>query len=173
MDKHLSIAWKTGSQFKVKPNVAYRAMEKVRKANGGNLVPELLVDASRPVSAPLHKEFEWDNKVAGEQFRREQARYIIRSIEVVRAEAPTVQSRAYEAIVIVKEGIKGDKPEPRRVYQTTEDILRDPVSRADLLTTALRDLASLRRKYAGLSELAMVFKAIDATIETTPQSAAG
>lgn len=159
----LEIKWKQGSHIKTRPEVAYKALEKIRRAGGGSIAPEAVVDASRPKSAPLHKEFEWDDSVAAEQYRVNQARYIVRSIEVKRVGLPAVQSRAYEATV-VKEASK-PQAKPRSVYQTTEDILRDPVSRAELLTSFVRDIQALRRRYAALSELALVWTAVDKALD--------
>lgn len=44
----------------------------------GELTPQLVVDEARPKDAPLHDRFEWDNKVAGEAYRRVQAQQLIR-----------------------------------------------------------------------------------------------
>jgi hypothetical protein len=52
----------------------------------------------------------------------------------------------------------------RKVYRTTEDILSDPVTRAEFLSKALSELSAFRRRYANLSELATVFATIDNAI---------
>ena len=48
-----------------------------------------------------------------------------------------------------------------RCYRTTEDLLKDPVERDRLMSRAIKELAAFRNRYAGLSELAVVFSAID------------
>ena len=47
---------------------------------------EALVDAARPVTSPAHPYFEWDDGLAAEKYRREQAQYYVRSIEVIHPE---------------------------------------------------------------------------------------
>jgi hypothetical protein len=44
----------------------------------GCLRPTAVVSYARPKRSPLHDEFEWNDKVAGEQFRLQQARRLIR-----------------------------------------------------------------------------------------------
>ena len=55
----------------------------------GNVTPALVVDESRPVEAPLHNVFEWDDEKAAEHYRHSQARTLIRSIEVIKPEGNT------------------------------------------------------------------------------------
>lgn len=70
-----------------------------RIANDGALSPEDVVDAARGESSPLHDFFEWNDAVAGEAFRRDQARYYLRNIEVIRKpeQAPM---RAFHVVTI-------------------------------------------------------------------------
>lgn len=49
----------------------------------GALTPPVVVDAARPKDAPLHNVFEWDNKKAAESYRIDQARHLIRAVEIV------------------------------------------------------------------------------------------
>lgn len=48
----------------------------------GSVAPSELVDAARPVSSPAHAAFEWNDRLAGEQWRLNQARQYIRIIRV-------------------------------------------------------------------------------------------
>lgn len=47
------------------------------------LSPTNFLEAARPETAPLHDLFEWDDTQAANEYRLEQARRILRSIEVV------------------------------------------------------------------------------------------
>lgn len=49
----------------------------------GLIDPHVVLDASRPDDAPLHDHFEWDDAVAGEKWRLEQSRALIRSVEII------------------------------------------------------------------------------------------
>lgn len=48
----------------------------------GRLKPETAIEEARPADSVLHDLFEWDNAVAGERHRLDQAREIIRSIRM-------------------------------------------------------------------------------------------
>jgi hypothetical protein len=50
---------------------------------GGRITPKAVVDAARPEDSPLHSEFTWDDSVAGEKWRLQQARHLILRIRVV------------------------------------------------------------------------------------------
>lgn len=67
--------------------------------NGGRLTPELVVDAAKDKKSPLHSQFEWDDKKAGHQYRIEQARTLIRSVQVV----ITVDSRRVSSVYYVRD----------------------------------------------------------------------
>ena len=51
-------------------------------AQSGPLTPQRVVAAARDASNPLHGQFEWDDSVAGEAYRIEQARSLVRSIKI-------------------------------------------------------------------------------------------
>ncbi|MCP4103650.1 MAG: hypothetical protein GY750_19855 [Lentisphaerae bacterium] len=52
----------------------------------------------------------------------------------------------------------------RKVFTTTEEILKDPDARAELLSNAIREALAFRRRYSQLSELANVIRAIDDSV---------
>jgi tRNA A37 N6-isopentenylltransferase MiaA len=49
----------------------------------GIIDPHTVVDESRPEDAALHPVFEWCDEIAAEKWRVEQARRVVRSVEVV------------------------------------------------------------------------------------------
>lgn len=118
----------------------------------GDLNAQRLVDVSRKDGAPLHAAFEWDDAVAGEEWRKHQARNIINAIVVAKDEHTPVQVRAFFKVENV-----GSNYEPVQV------IMRSPTKRELLLQDAMRELGVFRKKYATLSELSAVFEAIDST----------
>lgn len=160
MSNITEIKWRAGARFKTDPYKVHEVLERVRKKGGGNLDPELVVEVASKPRSPIHKEFEWDDATAAHEHRVERARNMIRCIHVIREEAPEVEARAYEVRRLpAEEGEAAAKP--RNVYQTTEDILADPLARDRLLARAMGELAAFRERYAGLSELAVVFAALD------------
>jgi hypothetical protein len=66
----------------ITPDIAGTELERIYEKNGA-LRPADVVNEARPADAPLHPAFEWNNKVAGEKWRQEQARNLIRTVVVV------------------------------------------------------------------------------------------
>lgn len=118
----------------------------------GELTPQALVDESRSEDAPLHGMFEWDDRVAAEQYRQVQARQIIQSIEVV----AVGDSKPVKAFVSLR--VAGQE----RRYESTEVALSNPDTREKVLKEALAELAAFRKKYERFEELADVIAAIKA-----------
>ena len=54
-----------------------------RSAPDGVLTPSAVVESARDEGSPLHDKFEWDDGVAAEAWRLEQARRLIRTVKVV------------------------------------------------------------------------------------------
>lgn len=51
-------------------------------ANNGRLTPDLLIEAARDPESVLHPRFEWDDSVAAVEYRRAQARALIRTVRI-------------------------------------------------------------------------------------------
>lgn len=46
------------------------------------LTPQLVVEEARPKTHPLHSQFEWNDRIAGEKYREQQASELIRSVKI-------------------------------------------------------------------------------------------
>lgn len=112
----------------------------------GALTPALVVDEARPKDHPLHERFEWDNKVAGEAWRRQQAHELIRSVRVVYREAtetdPAEDVRAWHAV----------RSEDGHVYKPAAEIAQDDMLTAILLKDMEREWKALHRRYGQFAE---------------------
>ena len=160
----MEIQWKSGSQHKVRADVAHTEIEKLRKKNHGDVSAEDLVKAAKAKKNALHPEFEWDDSLAGHEYRLEQGRRVLRSLVVVRSDIPTDRpQRRYETRRVPQ--TNSDKPERSHVYSSMEDIMANPDSRAELLGRALSDLIRIRNRYRDLQELSLVLRAIDSVLE--------
>jgi hypothetical protein len=160
-DTILEIKWKDGSRGKGDATACYAELERIRGLKGC-LLPEDVVALASADNNPLHQEFTWDDSVAADKFRKEEARSLMRSIRVVYAEAPTIPTRAYH---VTTQRVKPDE-KPRAVYQSVKEILADPIAKDELLSRAIRDALAFRKAYHALSELAQVFKAMDQFVES-------
>lgn len=140
MDK---VYWKVNGIFKADANKVYSEMLEIKE-----ITPQSVLERARDEKSELHKCFEWNDNVAAEAYRKQQAGNIIRMLYVVprEEEAPTVRvlSRTSET-----------------VYQPTRLFVKNQNEYEDLLKRALSELESFKRKYSTLSELEQVFEAID------------
>ena len=160
MSNITSVQGAKGSRFKVDAAEARKCLYAIREKLGGHITPEAIVEEAADHNSPIHSEFEWDDSVAALEHRKETARTMTRSIQVIRKEAPNVVAREFE-IQIVSNNEAEKKGTPMRCYRTTEDLLKDPVERDRLMSRAIKELAAFRNRYAGLSELVVVFSVID------------
>jgi len=154
-----SAKWASGSHGRGNAMDCFKELQGIKKAHGGVLEPATIVKKAKPVKNPLHKNFTWDDSVAGQKYREEEARRVVRSIEVVMKPATGAPERAVKAYVSVSSSpVKQTKGS---VYVTVDEALSDQIMRDEVLARAIREALSFRKKYAELSELAMVFSAID------------
>ena len=160
MSRITEVKWASGARFKVAAEDARECLESIRNKNSGLITADAVVAEAEEKDCAIHEEFEWDDSIAAHEHRLETARALTRSIRVVREEAPNVSGRQYEVQVVPSEEAE-ERGIPARSYRTTEDILKDPIERDRLIGRALRELAAFRERYAGISELAVVFSAID------------
>lgn len=113
----------------------------------GELTPELVVDAARPADSPIHSQFEWDDSIAAEAHRRDQARRLIRKVKIVYGTDPEGRDKTVRAFVSTR-GPGDRKP----AYRPTEEVLQDPIARALLLREFERDWKQFRARYEHLAE---------------------
>lgn len=139
------------ASLKTDANIAGKVCEELTKTVG--LTAKNLVDASRPETAPLHSEFEWNNDIAAEKYREDQARYIIRHLVIIPDDGQDEPVRAY---ITIRQGFEESKP-----YDHIYEIMQEPVKRNSLLDMAIHELNAFKKKYKTLTELAGVFEAIE------------
>lgn len=117
------------------------------------LTPSLVVDLARNPAHPLHDRFEWNDKVAGEKYRLDQARQLIRTLRVVYKEAtedePARSTRAFHSIYA----------DNGRTYRPVEEVVQDPMARELLLREMARDWKSMKRRYGHMVEFIALVQA--------------
>lgn len=119
---------------------------------GDQIDPKQIVDKARDENTELHRCFEWDDEKAAEKYRITQARTVLRCLVFVPNEEETDQKKqlsiAYRTIDSAS-------------YETTRFIFKNEDSHAKLVKTALLELQRFQEKYSFLSELKVVFEAIE------------
>lgn len=144
--------WSRTPAGNVDAQVAGAELERIRVLHNGRLESEMVVEAARDAASPLHPAFEWNDAIAAGAYRIEQAKYLIRSIEVVLDEDQDQRPmRAFVSVVRDED----------RSYTSVGHAMADPDLRRQVLIGALRELEAWRERYAELVELAKVFAAIE------------
>ena len=123
------------------------------------LTPRVVVDEARDPEHPLHSRFEWDDSIAGEAYRIQQARELIRSVRVVHKEAdeagPEKSVRAYVSLA----------NENEHAYEPVEEVAEDPFKRQLALNAMQREWKALYDRYKEFEEfLAMVRRDVFAKV---------
>ena len=140
--------FRPGSHIKADPQVAGEMCERIRQEQG-ELTAENFLDANRPIDAPLHNVFEWDDAFAAEEYRKSQARHVINSlVMIVEPEQPPV--RAFM-------NVEYSSPD----YKPIHLLLSNADDHKNMLNTALRELRAFQSKYLVLSELKPLFDVIN------------
>ena len=133
------------SLFKNSADVAGAVCQKLSESDVG-LTAKSLVDASRDEKAPLHNEFEWNDSIAAEKYREEQAANIIRHLIIVRTDTEEVRASKDRSFVFTGERKTG--------YVPLDKALSNEVWKTNLLKAARADMRTFVLKYNRLSELA-------------------
>jgi hypothetical protein len=128
-------------------------LKKIAAECGGILQPETVVAKARPKSSPLHSRFEWDDSVAGHQYRIWQARKLI-SVSVEMIQGSDDPSDVFVSLTTDRENDRGG-------YRIMTQVLSDDEMRTQMLADALAELECFREKYRRLKELAGVFDSIE------------
>lgn len=115
----------------------------------GEVKPEWLVKAARDEDHPAHNEFEWDDSIAGEQYRLGQAAALIRRIRIVTTiqEAPVrhvkyiaSEPRSYTCVI---------RTPAERMADVIHDELRRLIGNADRLIGIVK--AKPMKRFTGLA----------------------
>ncbi len=142
----MTYEWKPGAYIKTDANIAGEMCSKLSE-NGG-LTAKRLLDANRPEDAPLHGEFEWDDGLAAEKYRENQARHIINCLCIRTDNAEPV--RQYFNIVRTE-----------AEYKPLTTILQSEDDKTRLYDQITRELFAIRKKYSRVSAFSKVWSAID------------
>lgn len=119
----------------------------------GQLTADIVVEIARDEAHPLHERFEWDDAAAGEQWRKQQAADLIRSVKVVYKEATeTEEARTVRAFHAVR-GPKG------HAYQPADKVAEDPFTRQLVLADMEREWQALKRRYERFAEFTAMVRA--------------
>jgi hypothetical protein len=127
---------------KADPQMIGEALEKISETAKGELTPKAVVDAARSKRHPLHVHFEWDDSIAAENYRVDQARSLIRVIRV-HDEATPEPARAFISI----------NSRTGTSYRSLADVKRSPDFQQAVMAQADKDLEAFQRRYRELTDI--------------------
>lgn len=159
MEKERKYSWKYGQQ--VSAQVVGEQFEAIEKRDG-SLTKKAVVEAARPEDSPMHSLFEWDDAVAGELYRENQAGYYIRTLEV---EIVPVGGKSGKAVTmrgfVNVAPVMKNMPESKGTYINTQRAIQTPDTYMIVLERAKNELRMFREKYRDIKELEPVFAVIN------------
>lgn len=129
---------------KADPQIIGEALDGIAVAHGGRLKPEDVVAAAAERKSKLNRFFTWDDAEAGKMWRLEEARSLIRSVEIVDVDAPNDQRKRAWLSIADTHG---------RSYQAVQQIEADPRLQALVLAQAIKDLRAWQRRYRDLRDI--------------------
>ena len=144
----MTAAWRFDSRFDADANRVASEIEQI----GEEVTAVQIVEKARDESSELHKCFEWNDSVAAEKYRLEQARYILRVLIIKRPEESDTDDPPirYFQKTVNQEGFKPSKIIFHRQDEYTA-----------LLNRAMSELRAFKAKYSMLSELEEILALID------------
>jgi hypothetical protein len=128
---------------KADPQIFGEALADITAAAGGRLTPNAVVASARSENHPLHPHFEWDDHVAAEAYRLDQARNIIRMVRVVDDEGSDGTSRAFMSI--------NDKL--GTAYRSITEVKSSIDLQMAVLKQADRDLDAFLRRFRDMTDV--------------------
>lgn len=145
--------------------ITYTAAIRALAEKHGQITPELVLDAAKPKTSPLHAYFLWDNTAAARKYREIQAQQLIRSIKVTYEPRENVSVRIREFVCITPDS--GD-PETAasNIYIPYQAAVKVDTYKDQVLAQCRRDAESFRQKYRALQEAAEIITAMESTILT-------
>lgn len=139
----MEVKWKIDGIYKADA-------QKVAEEIGDNRIsPQELLEKARDANSELHKCFEWNDSIAAEKYRLQQARGVLVNL-VYKTDKKDAEPIRYFQITTEKS-----------IYQPTVSFLKQEDEYQALLKRAKCELESFKKRYHTLSELQEVFEAIE------------
>ena len=137
------------AEWKVKGLYKADAQKVADEIGSGQITPQEVLEKARDVNSELHKCFEWDDSIAAEKYRLQQARSIIINLVYAPKKEEEQSVRCFSLTSKVS------------TYQPTQQFLVQEDEYQTLLKRALAELEAFKRKYHTLTELESVIEAIE------------
>ena len=141
----MEYGWKDGSRIKLNAQEVGEFLDSQSLSGPGDA--REILEAGRNPASPIHSHFEWNNEIAGEEYRLVQARKLAASLVTI-VEDPScnrIPTRRYFTVYRSKESAKE--------YVKREIVLNDEEKYLQFLDQALKEFEGMRRRYLTVIEL--------------------
>lgn len=118
------------------------------------LTPRVVVARARPKTAVLHDCFEWNNSVAGEEYRFLQAAQLIRCVRVIETDSKG-EEVPLRAFIHVRNG------DGKSRYLKTAKVMNDEHLRSLAINEARQYVARAKAKLQEFEELLSIYRALE------------
>jgi hypothetical protein len=139
------------------------------------IAPAVVVTESEAPTAPLHGAFTWDDSVAAQIQRENEARSLMRRIVVVHRDAKglptTAPVRGFVAVPVMQENGDGQAVDqrtnqPMQTYIPVVSVMSEEQLRRQYVARAYEELQAWRKRYQDIVAFARIFEEIDRAAET-------
>ena len=136
----------------IKAQIVGEHFEQLEKQQGC-LTPKIVLESARSETSVIHGCFEWDDSIAAEKYRENQAGSLIRNLTVKMITSDKEQSEPVRAYVNIRQSDSSE-------FISVGNVLKDEELTRKMLEQAKTELNAFAKKYSTLQELSGVFKAI-------------
>lgn len=138
------VVWKFNNLYKADAEKVSKEIESI-----SNATPSSILEFARNEESELHKCFEWDDTVAAEKYRLQQARNIVCNLVYQEKKEEPTKLRVFY------------NQSSTNTYQPTRVLVRNEDTYKELLMQAKSELRAFKNKYKMLTELEDIFNLID------------
>lgn len=139
----MEVTWRVAGIYKAD------AQKVAEEIGNKKITPEEVLKKAKDENSELHKCFEWNDSVAAEKYRLQQAGNVIRMLVYKSEKENTEPVRAFHITT------------EKNTYQPTRTFLVQQDEYQSLLKRAMAELEAFKKKYHTLSELESVFEAME------------
>ena len=145
--------YRPGREHSIPVEELAEEFDRMRAIEGKDPSPRMIVDYARDPDSRLHGEFTWDDSVAGEKFRLQEARELANSYFIIVIAPTGEETPAMANYSIVQE-------DGERGYGDAFDHFKDPTFQESQLDALRRDLVRLISRYGPIDTCQPAVKAI-------------
>lgn len=138
-------------KYKADAETCYREIQSL----GEEVTPQMIVDFARDEETELHKCFQWDDSIAAENWRKQQARQVVMSLTVKVERSEHGEAQTYRLI---------EHDDTEKVYRSVVFTVRNEDEYRRLLAQAKADMIAFKKRYKSIVELQEVIEEIDKII---------